>query len=341
VKRFLLLPIILSVALAPTAAAWAAPQLPDGYPRGPAEPSTMSKFSTSVKSGFGKVTGALTPKWPVKQSADPISLSVPAKTSPEFYVAVARMAEEQDDLGKAEHHYRLALDMAPKSFEALMGYGHMLDRQSKLPEAAELYRLAIQSSPSDSSAHNDLGICCARLGKLTESLAALENAVRLQPKNARYRNNAATVHVQMNRPDQAFSHLKAVHPEAVAYYNLAFLVQQTGDTQTAARLFGEALARNPSMTEARLWMQRLQATQPQPSRQPAAVARRTPATAPTIPPQGAAAPIPPQGSTAPMPPQMQLPHSAAPMPPGYPCASRALAPMPSIEPLPPTRGLRQ
>ncbi len=328
---------MLAVVLGPVLAASAVAQTGSLYPSQQPEPSTASKVSSSVKSGFSKVTNALIPKASVKKAADPISLSVPAKESAEFNVAVARMAEQSENTAKAEYHYRKAIQLDATYLDALMGYAHMLDRQGKLAQAAEHYRMAINAVPNNPTAHNDLGICYARQGRLDEAVASLEKAIQLQPKQARYRNNLATILVQANQPEKAFTHLCAVHPRGVACYNLGYLMQKAGNQEKAVQLFEQALALDPSLTQARVWLTSLRpavaAKKPgtQPVREPQAVARRgspmsqggtaSPVTVPS------AAPMPPSTNLAPLP---QIPVAApSQTPPGQ------LAPMPSLKPLPP------
>lgn len=361
-SRYLLRDPLLAVALTLLAAVTAAAQPPSGYPGMTPEPSMTSKFSSSVKSGFSKMSHALTPKGSTREAPDPISLSVPSKPSADFHVAVAQMAEQTGDLAKAEHHYREALKLAPKHLDALMSYAHMLDRQYKLAEAESLYRMAVQVQPSGPTGYNDLGICCARQGKLDEAVASIEKAVQLKPMQALYRNNIATILVQAKHYDEAFVHLSAVHPKAVAYYNLGYLLQGAGDRKGATRLFQEALSLDSSLTQAQVWLQKLRpamavaepVSQPPaavPARQPQTLARRpaampvivapqsatpTPMPAATVPPQGSPAPMPSVGALAPLPQIQPIPSTTAPglSPP------QNLAPLPSIKPLPPVHGGR-
>lgn len=293
---------------------------------GTSEPSAVGKLSASIKSGFSKLTGALTPQMTIEQAPDPISLSVPARPSPELHLSVGKMAEDAGNSEKAEHHYQEALNLDGKHFETLIAYGHLLDRQGKLEEAMELYRRAVQAKPASAVAHNDLGICYARRGMLAEAIASLGKAIQSQPKQPLYRNNAATVLVEMNRVDEAFSHLKAVHPEAIACYNMGYLLHKAGDPQAAARMFAEAAARDPSLKEARAWAERLRAADGQ-RRDPAARVAQRPADPPLA--------APPPGSSTPMP----LPNRGAPAA-GNP-ALLGVSPRagtvaaPSIRPLPP------
>ncbi len=335
VSRFLLRYTLYAVALVPLLVMTAAAQAPSGYPGMTPEPSTASKFSSSVKSGFNKMAHALIPQASPRSAPDPISLSVKAKPSAQFHTAVARMAEGSGDLTKAEHHYRQALELTPTHTEALMGYAHMLDRQDELPEATELYRLAAETAPNNSTALNDLGICYARQGKLSEAVESIQKAIQLQPKQPRYCNNIATILVQAKRYDEAFSYLNAVHPRAVAYYNLGFLLQKAGDKKGAVRMFQESLTLDSTLTQSQVWLSQLgPALASEQARQPQTVAQR-PVWTPTAPmaPTNSAAPMPPSGLRAPMPQSRPAPQMGAPIQ----ATPQHLAPLPSIRPLPPVQ----
>ena len=342
---------VLAAALVPLLVAAAAAQTASDYPGvGPSEPSATKKLTNSVKSGFSKVSKALIPKSPTKEAPDPISLSVPAEPSAEFHVAVARMAEQADDLAKAEFHYREALELEPENSNALMSYAHMLDRQHKLDQAAQLYQMVVRNYPGNATAHNDLGICYARQGRLDEAAQSIERAVQIRPNQTRYRNNLATILVQSQKLDEAFAHLSEVHPKAVAFYNLGYLLYKAGDPKGAARLFQEALAHDATLTEARVWFEKLRPsgavagpTQPRSAiteRLPQAIARRpaVPRQVPIVPPAGSAAPMPPadaMGSTPPHGDTLQVvPTMPVTTKPGHGMASRN-APLPSLKPLPP------
>jgi tetratricopeptide (TPR) repeat protein len=129
----------------------------------------------------------------------------------------------------------------------LLGYAHLLDRQGKLAEATHYYQQAALHHPEDATARNDLGLCYARRGMLNESVVELAKAIELQPQKQLYRNNIATVFVEMGRPQQALQHLMATEQPAVAHYNLACLLHQRGQSQVAAQHFAQAAQLDPSL----------------------------------------------------------------------------------------------
>jgi Tfp pilus assembly protein PilF len=172
-------------------------------------------------------------------------------------VATARVYEKNGNYALATEEYEKALKAAPKDVPALLSYGHLLDHQGKLPEASAMYARAVKANPKEAAAYNDLGLCYARRGMTKDSLKALSKAVELQPERALYRNNIATVLVDQRRPEEALAQLRSVQSEAVANYNVGYLLLQRKQDALAEGHFRRALQLDPSMAEARDWCERL------------------------------------------------------------------------------------
>jgi tetratricopeptide (TPR) repeat protein len=179
---------------------------------------------------------------------DPTSLAYNGSPpGPDLYVAAARVHETHNNVANAEQQYKLALEISETDLPALLGYAHLLDRQGKLDEATHYYQQAALHHPQDAAAHNDLGLCYARRGMLNESVVELAKAIELQPQKQLYRNNLATVFVELGQPQQALQQLLATEQPAVAHYNLACLLQQRGHAQVAAQHLAQAARLDPSL----------------------------------------------------------------------------------------------
>ena len=85
-------------------------------------------------------------------------------------------------------------------------------------------------------------MCYARQNRLDDAVAELGRAIRLDAKNPLYRNNIAAVLVDQGRMTDALLHLRAVHGDAAAYYNLGYLLNKKGQLQAALVNFKLALA---------------------------------------------------------------------------------------------------
>lgn len=128
--------------------------------------------------------------------------------------------------------------------------GHEADRLGTLGEAERLYRLAMEADPSSAAAVNDLALCLARQGQLDSSAVTFLQAISMRPEKPLYRNNIATVLVEMGLYDDAKSHLVAAYPPATASYNLGHLLVNRGMQQEAINAFQESLAYDPNLAAA-------------------------------------------------------------------------------------------
>lgn len=233
-------------------------------------PSAIGQsVSKSVKAGTDKVSQSLKPKpkseevakrdsaggwWPVKKKDPP--------PTPEFFVALARVHEQTGEHDMAAAQYEKALALDKNHLDALVSYAHMLDGQGQKVKATEYYVRAVKAHPQDASAANDLGLCYARQGKYELALEYLDKAVSLQPDRELYRNNIATVLVEIGRPDEAVQQIAAVYGEPIAHYNVGVLLNHQRRPEQAIRQFAIAIQQDPAMEEAREWLDRLNAEAP-------------------------------------------------------------------------------
>ena len=214
---------------------------------------------------------AMTPKpaAPPTAADDPVSLRSKAKPGIDLYVAVARYNEESGRFAEAEGHYKRALQEWPNDLRLLLGYARLKDRMGEAQEALRLYQRAAKANPREPAVPNNLAVHFARRGMLREAIGAQDRAIQLRPAEPRYRNNMAMLLVEAGRPQEAYFHLRAVYDDAVAHYNLGFLLNKKGQAQAAAQEFTVALRLNPDMAPARQWLNRLAAAAgPRPAGEP-------------------------------------------------------------------------
>ena len=182
---------------------------------------------------------------------DSIALNNPAgPPTPELFIGMAQISERQGNVAQVREQLQRGLSMWPNNLDLLRAAGRMEDRAGNLPLAETLYQRAVNASPQHAGALNDLGVCMAREGKLEQSVQTLEQAAYLQPSEARYRNNVATVLVELRQDQRALAHLSAVHAPAEANYNLGQLLVERNRPQDAAKYFQAALGIDPAMQPA-------------------------------------------------------------------------------------------
>jgi Tfp pilus assembly protein PilF len=213
---------------------------------------------------------------PADSHASSVAASTPVgQPTPEQFISTAQQCESQGDIQRAHDNFQQALNMWPGHVEVLRAAARMEDRLGNLTIAENLYVQAVTANPGHAGALNDLGLCLARQGKLDASVQMIEQAIQLQPQKPLYRNNAATVLVEMRQDQRALAHLATVHGAADANYNFGQLLVQRGRASDATQYFQAAIDQNPQMTHAQVALDKLR------GEQVPATATYTPAVTPT------------------------------------------------------------
>lgn len=204
-----------------------------------------------VASSWNKATSAIASAFSVKpkvETDDPTSLaSTSGKMGPDVYVGLGRLYESQNKPAEAIVQYQKALSIAPNDLGAMVSLARLHDRRGESTKAIEIYQKALKAHPKSALVHNDLGLCYARQKQYERATESLNKAIALQPGNPKYRNNLATVMVELGRTDDAFKQLAVVNSEAVAHYNLAYLLEQKGQSGPAVQHLQQAIAKDPSL----------------------------------------------------------------------------------------------
>ena len=204
-----------------------------------------------LASSWHKTTAAVSSAFTMKpkvETDDPTKLdSKTGKIGAEPFLAAGRLLENQNKLAEAQSKYEQALKASPNDLTALVSLARLHDRQGNSQQAVALYQQAIKAHPRTALVHNDLGLCFARQQQWQRAVESLNGAIALQPANAKYRNNLATVMIEMGRPQDAFKQLAAVNSEAVAHYNLAWLLSQKGHKDQAISHLQQAVAKDATL----------------------------------------------------------------------------------------------
>lgn len=220
---------------------------------GSADQSFFSRMGSSIKSGTSSMVAAVTPK--KEPPADP---TIPrGKAGPATFVAMAQLAERNNQLDEAESHYKKALEIDANHLGALVGSARLADRRHNFEAATALYTKAIKKHPKEPSVHNDLGLCYHRRGMLDEAAKSLNKAISLGGDQKLYRDNLAAVYVEQGKNKEALAQLVAAHGEAIGNYNLAYLLTQKHENTAALGYFQQAAQKDPSLVAARQWIDKL------------------------------------------------------------------------------------
>ncbi len=214
--------------------------------------SALSKIGSSVKKATGSVASALTLKPKVIKAADPVSLdNMPNEIHADVFYQAGRLAESKGNQKAAAEQYRRALETDPKHLPSLISLARLHDRSDEFTQAQQLYLRAVKVAPQSATAYNDLGLCLARDKQPQEGVAALRQAISLEPNSKLYRNNLATLLIDLGQVNEAWNTLLGAHSPAVAHYNVGVLLHEKGDLIQARRQFELALQKDATLVVAK------------------------------------------------------------------------------------------
>ncbi|MCA9175384.1 MAG: tetratricopeptide repeat protein [Planctomycetales bacterium] len=193
---------------------------------------------------------------------DPVLLSTKTKgVGPEVHIEAAKLHEQRGDLPAAASSYARALQIDPKHEAALLSFARLYDRHDRFEEANKLYVQAVEHHPESARSHNDYGLCLVRQGDTPTGLRELARAVELSPGELRYRNNIAQVLVGAGRIEDALEHLRHVHTDAIAHYNVAHWLQSDGNMDAALSHYVKSAELDPNFVPATTMVAQLQTQQ--------------------------------------------------------------------------------
>ncbi len=137
--------------------------------------------------------------------------------------------------------------------------GNMLLEEGRFAEAAALFEQAATEDPTNVSAHLNLAVAVSQLGDYPRAVAALREVLRLDPANSRARYNLGVLALYANAPgmtDSAIAHFRAavaIDPGmSAARLWLGNLLYRQRRCRDAIVEFDTYLAERPSHIEARI-----------------------------------------------------------------------------------------
>jgi tetratricopeptide (TPR) repeat protein len=155
----------------------------------------------------------------------------------------------KEDLPKASVEFRNALQIQPKSGEALYQLGSVSERRGNLREAVAWYQAAIDAAPNDERARAALGLIFAAAGAPDRALQLVAPALARHPDDADLLTVRAAANMQLHKPDSALA--DAQHAVQVAPTNeraiglLAGIYSNRMQPDLALAVVTDALKRQP------------------------------------------------------------------------------------------------
>ncbi len=174
-------------------------------------------------------------------------------------IAAAKVTEKNGDVPGATKMYRDALAKFPNDRQVLVNFARFKHRNGELDGAIVTYQQCLKHYPQDAVALNDLGLCYSRKGEMKKAVGHVESAVRANPGSRRYRNNLATLFVELNQLDRAAVVLCDVHGKAIGNYNLAYLLNRRDRNSEAIQYLQAAVTLDPTLRPAHQLLAKLSA----------------------------------------------------------------------------------
>ncbi|HVN44301.1 MAG TPA: tetratricopeptide repeat protein [Steroidobacteraceae bacterium] len=160
-----------------------------------------------------------------------------------------------DNLDKAAIEFRNALQIRPKSAEALYLNGQVAERRGNVRGAVGLYESAIEVNPDFPAPVASLGRIYAFAGLPEKALTLIAPALAKHPDDVELLTVRAAAHLQSK--DAAAARADALRAVQLAPANkdavalLAALYRQDGDLERAITMVREAVGREPSSVDLR------------------------------------------------------------------------------------------
>jgi serine/threonine-protein kinase len=145
------------------------------------------------------------------------------------YVTLGRVHDTvgKNDLALSE--FQRALQLDPRSADALTGEAHSYEHAARFADAETAYRKAIALRPDYWDGYNSLGLFYDDRGKYQDAIAQLKHAIELTPDNATAYSNLGAAYLDSGDPanyalaEAALKKSLELSPSYGAFANLGFL----------------------------------------------------------------------------------------------------------------------
>ena len=133
---------------------------------------------------------------------------------------LANLYANQGDHVRAEHYYRLALDVDDLFFPAKQNLAVLLSQRGNNEEAEKLLREILDAYPDQNDTAYSLALLLVGVGNIDEGLEYLQRAAKAMPERSRIQYNYGLLLAQMLRDDEAEAALRSalkLEPENLDY----------------------------------------------------------------------------------------------------------------------------
>lgn len=171
---------------------------------------------------------------------------------PEALYGLGIVAQQLGQLQEAEEFLSASAQVQPNSVKVWFSLGNLRQAQEQLPQAELAYQKAIALRPDAGTIYNNLGYTLQQQGKWEEAIAAYQKALEFQPNCTEAEvnlGNALFAQGQLSAGEQAYY--------ADLNYKLGNARKQSGDLETAAIYYRQAITLQPDFVEAHNHLQEI------------------------------------------------------------------------------------
>lgn len=163
----------------------------------------------------------------------------------EALYGLGMLKQQQGAFKEAEKLLSTACELQPSAVKIWFSLGNLYQAQGQLLEAEAAYQKAIALRPDAGTIYNNLGYTLQQQGKWEEAIASYQKALEFQP-------NCLEAEVNLGNALFTQGQLSAVQKAYYAQlnYKLGNARKQSGDYQTAAIYYQQAITLQPDFVEA-------------------------------------------------------------------------------------------
>src|SRR6476469_943417 len=164
---------------------------------------------------------------------------------PEALYGLGVLMRQKGEYQTAENFLKNLLQVQPNSIKALFGLGNLYQTQDRLSDAIEAYHQVLALQPDAIAAYNNLGYALQQQGKWEDAIAYYQKALELKPDCVEAEVNLANaLHAQGKLSLEKQAHYAAMNND------FGSKCKQAGDLKTAIAYYRQSLSMKPDLAEA-------------------------------------------------------------------------------------------
>lgn len=172
----------------------------------------------------------------------------------EFFFTMGRARERKGELDLAQKNYQRAIDLNPKSIDALQALAHLLAGQGKWDKSMELLARARAIAPDSVDVLRKFAAASLRAGHAGEAVDAAQQLIKLRPEESEAVYLLGVAQLQNNEPEQARAtlekYVKLRPTDPLALLALGMVEINLRDFQAAQASFQQCIQLDPKQVEA-------------------------------------------------------------------------------------------